>query len=147
MKKMTTYHARLALLALSASALAGQTCPSVGAARIGGWESIQSAPRDGTVIEILQTGLPGPWYGLYKWTATGRKIMKPSGAADDGQWSRVDPGTNYTAIPPSVICLAWRPYRDNGKPYVDPTQGEQNTISYWCGWMGQRYDPRKRTCR
>lgn len=36
----------------------------------GPWQSMDTAPKNGVVIEIMNTYGIAPWYGLFKWSAT-----------------------------------------------------------------------------
>jgi hypothetical protein len=45
-------------------------CISIAAASNGGWQPVSTAPRDGTVVEMLETYGVAPWYGIFKWTKT-----------------------------------------------------------------------------
>lgn len=86
-----------------------------------GWQSMGTAPKDGTVVEICCTYGVAPWYGLYCYK--------------DDRWQRTDDERSGFTEDNS---FHWRPY-SNGQSsaqYVDPTGGAQNTRNYWlhaCG--------------
>lgn len=86
-----------------------------------GWQSMSTAPKDGTQVEICCTYGVAPWYGVYSWK--------------NGRWSEVNDNSKGLTEDNS---FHWRPY-SNGKcpaEYIDPTGGAQNTRNYWlraCG--------------
>jgi hypothetical protein len=80
-----------------------------------GWNNINAAPRDGTVIEIQNNWGVAPWFGLYKWVG-GRGWQD---AADER--SSVSDGEH----------LSWRSYSGDLVAYVDPLNGAQDTMEYW----------------
>lgn len=132
----------LLLILLSTCAYAqNQKCTSMAAASYGGWRSVKTAPRDGTVVEMIETFGVAPWYGLFQWTkgkSEGTDRMPPI-------WFQLDtrqPGTVVT----EDECLFWRPYKGTVKDYVDPTGGFQKSIAYWCTAMHAKYDKKKDRC-
>lgn len=86
------------------------------------WRSMDSAPRDGTVVEVMCTYGVAPWYGLYKWNGTGWYK-----AGDD----RIGVG--------SESSLKWRPYHGDVTAYRDPTGGMQNDMAYWRGAVAAKH--------
>jgi hypothetical protein len=104
-------------------------CPTIAAAGYGGWKSMESAPKD-KPIELLETYGISPWYGLFKWSK-----------ADF--WEQLDKFHHAVTVGP---CLFWRPYRETGKPYIDPTGGFQNTVAYECTYMHLAYDVKRDRC-
>lgn len=79
------------------------------------WHEIDSAPRDGTVIEIKNSYGIAPYYGLYKW--------------DGLCWqSERDPSIT---IMTGNHDLSWRAYSGSVSDYRDPTGGAQETPEYW----------------
>lgn len=143
--------------------LGAQRCNSVSSAMNGEWKPISSAPRDGTVVEIMQTYGVAPTFGLYKWTKkykaplitrneageeVERKIIEAE--SKDPQWIDVNnPGHGVSYEP----CLFWRksPYpsiatHSGSTGYVDPTNGAQNTVKYWCDALHMKYDAKKDRC-
>lgn len=125
-----------------------------------GWRSMDSAPRDGTVIEIQNNYGRAPWYGIYHY---GGKI-KLKGCSSAPVENRDGFNANYlvgiemdigtTCANPIIVEIVagdrwvsenqigsslspsdesrfkWRPYRGS-ENYADPTQGAQGTTDYW----------------
>ena len=122
------------LIVLAATCCCSQNCSS-GISHSDGWKLTDSAPKDGTVIEMAQTYGIAPTYGLYKWSnqRIGGETMWQS--ATDPQMGTMDSG-----------CLYWRPYKGSVSKYQDPTGGEQNSLRYWCTAAHVRYDPKKDAC-
>jgi hypothetical protein len=94
-----------------------------------GWKSMDSAPRDGTVVELAETYGIAPWFGLHKFV--------------DGRWQSTSDSRMGVY---EDNCLYWRPHEGAAKSYVDPTGGKQNSIKYWCDAMHIGYDPKKDVC-
>lgn len=117
------------------------SCSSAGAAINEEWKPIQDAPRDGTVIEVLETYGIAPWYGIYKWV----ELAGPY--SDDrtprGHWMSAE--NDHTGVIENP-CLFWRSYNKTGK-YIDPTNGAQDTVEYQCQYMHRPYDKAKDACR
>lgn len=110
---------------------AAQRCDSINASYSGGWKPVATAPRDGTVVEMLETYGIAPWYGRFKWVK--------------GDWiSADDPNRGVH----EDSCLFWRPLPKiaKGKPYVDPTNGQQNSTEYWCRAARKPYNKKKDAC-
>ena len=125
------------------------TCESISAASSGEWKSVDSAPRDGTSVEMLETYGIAPWYGLFRWTTdeaafeinTG-KVMHFKNRTPS--WQAVDnPGHSVV----EDNCLFWRPYHGSGSAYVDSTRGAQQSVAYWCAYLHRAYDAKKDACR
>jgi hypothetical protein len=85
----------------------------------GGWVPMDSAPHDGTVIEIKNSYGVAPSYGLYRWI-------------DDmgGRWAQVGQDNSSFDDGPK---FSWRPYLGDPAHYVDPTHGAQRSAAYWRG--------------
>lgn len=125
------------------------SCPPVGQ----GWREMDTAPRDGTIVELCCTYGVAPWYGLFRWDGLPLSLLPKSGgyaymlAGRNGE-----PGSNYgsggggsgssseqrwrSPDGNSGVCaddeyLRWRPYTGSISGYVDPTRGEQDTREYW----------------
>lgn len=117
--------------------LGGKNCSSAQAAQAGGWQATKTAPRDGTVIEIMETYGVAPWYSIYKWDSKG-------GPGGKGYWTdALDP----TGGIDDDECAYWRPYKSTERKYVDPTHGAQHTVAYECKWRHMTYDPKTDTCK
>jgi hypothetical protein len=121
----------IAFLLLGAVSKA-QACGSLTASMDGTWRSIGSAPRDGTTIELLQTYGIAPTYGLYKWDSS------------LGRWTNVDRDPHLGM---GEACAFWRPYKAQDKPYIDPTNGAQYTVKYWCNAAGLYYNKETDKCQ
>jgi hypothetical protein len=147
-----------ALTALAASLLA-QQCDSVAASGYGGWRTMQSAPRDGTIVEMIQTYGVAPWYGIFKWVkekvnAQTNCVQIKSGVVSSsgtacappaaiGRWQSAE--DDHSGVVENK-CLFWRPYEAKGK-YVDPTGGAQKSVAYWCAYMHRPYDAKTDRCK
>jgi hypothetical protein len=108
-------------------------CWSYAASYTGGWRTLASSPRDGTIIEMLETRGVAPSYDLFKWGDFG-------GA---GGWVSVK---NAHLGHLESVCAFWRPYHGNPLTYVDPTGGRDNTLEYWCDAMHMRYSKKRDRC-
>lgn len=97
----------------------------------GSWQTMGSAPRDGTWVEIKNSYGVAPYFGLARWTtdglAQGSEGLVPF-QHEKPQWV-TDDGGGYG----SEDKLTWRPYDGDIKAYVDPTNGMQNSPAYWRG--------------
>jgi hypothetical protein len=91
-----------------------------------GWQPMETAPRDGTVIEVRNTYGVAPTYSLAKW-----------GMGFGGErWQKAtDPSSGWI----SESSLWWRPYAGDVSAYVDPTGGAQNDMAYWRGAVARKY--------
>jgi hypothetical protein len=108
-----------------------QQCKHSSFATSGGWKDMASAPRNGTVVEILNAFGWRPWYGRFKFTHD-ETISFSDGSKervhhDSGIWLDVD---NPAQSMDNESCMYWRPYAGPAK-YVDPTHGAQDTDAYW----------------
>lgn len=85
------------------------------------WQRIESAPRDGTPIELRNDYGIAPTYSLSKWVQDRGWVHAndDSRGVGDGPW------------------LTWRPYEGNAKDYIDPTNGAQETPEYWRAASGK----------
>lgn len=103
------------------------------------WRSMDSAPRDGSWVELKCTYGVAPWYCVARWTnestaldcSTGDRI---SFTAREHSWQKPDGGG-----PSSESHLHWRPYAGTVENYVDPTGGAQNNMAYWRGAVAAKY--------
>lgn len=123
----------IAILGCSVAAV-GQQCEAIATASYGGWQSHTTAPRDGTVIEMLETYGIAPTYGIFQW--------KRWAGGDYAFVDAVD--ANLSVVEDE--CLFWRPYRRPVVVYVDPTGGAQNKVAYWCSAAHEAYDKKRDAC-
>jgi hypothetical protein len=106
----------------------------------GDWRSMDSAPRDGSTIEVRCTYGVAPWFGLYHWTDE-MNYRDQSGAlhqmrGQSKRWGKVgDEGMGFDEGP----SFSWRPYRGDAAHYQDPTGGAQNSMAYWRGAVAAKY--------
>lgn len=125
---------------LLAPCLYSAQCLTIAASAYGGWKPVSTAPRDGTIIEMLETYGVAPWYGLFKWDKSFSKSM--TAVTGKPYWQSIDKPS--TAVSEDK-CLFWRPYKGIGK-YVDPTGGFQDFPAYECIYMHLAYNAVKRVC-
>lgn len=104
-----------------------------------GWQTMASAPRDGTIIEICCTYGRAPWYGRYRWAS--EMLVRYGETKADGsiitdtrfirlpepRWMAVD---RLGSSLDDETHMQWRP-TEQGPSYTDPTGGAQNTEAYW----------------
>lgn len=102
------------------------------------WLSMDTAPRDGTWVELKCTYGVAPWYCLARWTdehiahdqdgqAHPYKANKPS-------WVQREGGGPF-----NEGSLHWRPYTGEAVAYIDPTGGMQNDPAYWRCAVASKY--------
>jgi hypothetical protein len=123
-----------------------------------GWQSMDSAPRDGTIIEIQNNYGAAPWYGIYHYggkvsveSCPSETIATAAGTLSVTHWPcenptiyQIDAGDSWvsenqigsTLSPSDESRFKWRPYRAAGN-YVDQTQGAQQTTGYWLRAIGR----------
>ena len=134
------------VLTMAATSAWGQ-CPSEQFALEGSWQHMSAAPRNGTVIEVIQTWGIAPTYGLVRFPQKGsvfEQFNRGKSAVEDLTWEDVsNPTQGYTNL---GNCLRWRPYKGDPKTYVDPTGGAQNTTAYWCQAAHAHYDSKHAKC-
>lgn len=107
------------------------------------WRPINSAPRDGTVIEVRNTWGVAPTYQLVRWTDEMTAINFNSGVrvpfkAQTPSWVAVDPNAGGSPAGEGS-WLMWRPYSGDISKYVDPTGGAQMSPAYWRGAVAAKY--------
>lgn len=103
-----------------------------------GWQSMENAPRDGTVIELCNTYGIAPWYGLHRWTK--EQVVRDQEGKEfpftlaNPTWVDVQEEAQSVEDGP---YLHWRPYTGDPASYVDPTNGAQKTDAYWVKAAGR----------
>lgn len=104
-----------------------------------GWRSMETAPRDGTVVEIKNSYGVAPWYDLMKWTDE-TVAMNQDGISEpyktDYGWRSVKRLGHGLA---SESHSHWRPYQGDASGYEDPTGGLQWDMAYWRGAVAAKY--------
>jgi hypothetical protein len=107
------------------------------------WQPMSTAPRDGTVVELMNTYGVAPWYSIAKWTRHIDGV--PTFYGDKGQqgvtsmdmpephWVSLD----HNGFQDDADTLHWRPYHGSVSHYVDPTGGAQNSNAYWLRATGR----------
>lgn len=111
----------------------------IGGQEQGDWHSMESAPRDGTIIEVRCTYGVAPWYGIFRWTDE-MSYQNQDGTTTklkgEPRWTKVgDDASGFT----EDGTFTWRPYRNDGAAYVDPTGGFQNDPRYWRQAVSRKY--------
>ena len=98
-----------------------------------GWRSMDTAPRDGTWVELKCTYGVAPWYCVARWT---EEIITATGTTFRGRasWQKLQGGGPF-----DEGSLHWRPYEGDPAAYVDPTCGMQNDMAYWRGAVASKY--------
>ena len=99
-----------------------------------GWSFMETAPRDGTLIEIKNSYGIAPKYCLARWTK--EYTNRQTGLIDtltDHSW--IIPGTNGGPCYDFEFAFLWRPYDGDPDRYVDPTNGLQDQPEYEINWM------------
>lgn len=99
---------------------------------------MQTAPRDGTVIEVKCTYGVAPWYRLFKWTDEYRCMGQ---ASDEPNYKGVHEWRSADLMCGIVDTdsLYWRPYAGTIENYIDPTGGVQDDMAYWRGAVAAKY--------
>lgn len=102
------------------------------------WRSMDTAPRDGTYVELKCTYGVAPWYCIARWTDEGI-AHGPNGKQhpfkrDRPSWRKPEGGGPF-----SEGHLQWRPYKGTVESYVDPTDGMQDSMAYWRGAVAAKY--------
>lgn len=119
-----------------------------------GWRDMDTAPRDGTVVELVCLYGVAPWYRLHQWTR--KYSVRSIRCLSDG--TQVDEGMHegegepaWRGVPDSSRSvdneryLLWRPTAQTGETYRDPTGGAQDSSDYWiraCGLNPANYPNR-----
>lgn len=88
-----------------------------------GWQKMDSAPRNGTVVELRNNYGVVPWYSISRW-------------GNECTWSDVTREGHYQDDNKNLM---WRPFAGRAEEYVDPTNGMQNEAAYWRGAVAQKY--------
>lgn len=104
------------------------------------WISMNTALRDGTIIEIRNNYGVAPSYGIYRWTNE-TKCISNNGISkfkdDKFSWQNAQP--DQSGSPFDETSLTWRPYNGTVEDYRDPTEGMQNDMAYWRGAVASKY--------
>lgn len=103
----------------------------------GNWLPMNTAPRDGSWVELKCSYGVAPWYCVARWTdedvassSDGPVPIKCSEKA----WRKQEGGGPF-----DESSLLWRPYDGLPGSYVDPTGGLQNSGAYWRGALAAKY--------
>lgn len=95
----------------------------------GGWLSMDTAPRDGSVVEIKNSYGILPTYGLHRWAedfpGSGRK----------GWQSATNP---HMGLGDSEHVYQWRPYAGEPSDYVDYNPSEAEWVRAARNWRPGR---------
>jgi hypothetical protein len=105
------------------------------------WQPMDSAPRDGTVIEVRCTYGVAPWFGLYKWSSH-MKFPDRNGVVvimtGTPRWVGANAGKENSSFAEGGSFM-WRPYTGDPVRYTDPTGGMQDSAAYWRGAVAAKY--------
>jgi len=105
-----------------------------------GWQPMEVAPRDGTIIELMCTYGVAPWYGLFYWSAKGMAQSMDGGMVEiefgQPRWVNAKDKSSGVSDEP---YLKWRPFNGGVNSYVDPTGGAQNSMAYWRDAVATKY--------
>lgn len=100
---------------------------------IGEWKSMDTAPRDGTIVELKCTRGVAPWYGIFQYT--NKYTLVPFGTTElmtftdtESSWRGVPDASRGIA---SESSFQWREYQGDPCEYRDPTNGFQEDPRYW----------------
>ncbi len=110
---------------------------SIGISLKGQWCSMESAPRDGTWVEIKNCYGVAPSYSIARWTTHGLAHSSDGLVPyehSEPQWSSPDGGGFV-----NEGSLFWRPYEGDVENYIDPTNGAQNSPAYWRGAIAAKH--------
>lgn len=104
----------------------------------GDWQSMDTAPRDGTWVELKCTYGVAPWYCIARWTdeqiAYGRNGTTTPFRAKQPSWTKPKGGGPF-----DEGSLQWRPYVGEVTSYIDPTGGMQDDPAYWRGAVASKH--------
>ena len=95
------------------------------------WRSMDTAPRDGTWVELKCTYGVAPWYCLARWTdeiSHGQDGQMHTFKRSRFSWVKREGGGPF-----EEGSLHWRPYAGEVTSYTDPTGGMQDNQAYWRG--------------
>lgn len=103
-----------------------------------GWRSMDTAPRDGTWVELKCTYGVAPWYCIARWTdeqiSHDQEGQAHTYKASKSSWVKRKGGGPF-----DEGSLHWRPYAGEVASYVDPTGGMQDNPAYWRGAVASKY--------
>lgn len=97
------------------------------------WQGMDSAPRDGTAIELKCTYGVAPWFGLFRWTNEAHAHTSDGRLETftDSHFGWRGVGQHAGSSASDEGHLQWRPHDGDAASYVDPTGGRQNDPAYW----------------
>lgn len=111
---------------------------SFGGGSSDGWRSMETAPRDGTWVELKCSYGVAPWYCIARWTdeEVMRCVNGPSVTFKKSKpsWIKSSGGGPF-----DERSLQWRPYSGEVADYKDPTGGMQDDPAYWRGAAARKY--------
>ena len=105
------------------------------------WRSMDTAPRDGTIVELKCTYGVAPWFGLHRWTNEMSYIIegeRKTYKVEHPTWVKVAESCFCSTVS-DESSLSWRPYESDPKQYIDPTRGAQNDPAYWRAATAKSY--------
>lgn len=99
---------------------------------------MDTAPRDGTWVELKCTYGVAPWYCIARWTdeciSHDNDGVAHTFKSAKFSWQKPQGGGPF-----SEGSLHWRPYAGEVDSYIDPTGGAQKDMAYWRGATASKY--------
>lgn len=103
-----------------------------------GWRTMDSAPRDGSYVELECRYGVAPWYCIARWTdevvSSDQNGLRHTWKQHEKSWQKPEGGGPF-----SEGSLRWRPYNGEVSAYSDPTGGAQDSPAYWRGAIAAKY--------